>query len=123
MTVTTIVVATAIPVMLAVFRTRFMKPDITPYLLRSTTLRIELLLGALNVPVPMLCVTVPRIISQTGEASVALDKMNSPVAVKSSPPTLNGVQPYRSESLPPKGPMIIMANAAGTKTSPTRAGE
>ena len=54
MTVTTMVVATAMPVMLAVFRTRFRKPDITPYLLRSTTLRIELLLGALNVPVPML---------------------------------------------------------------------
>ena len=120
---TTIVVATAIPVMLAVFRTRFRKPDITPYLLRSTTLRIELLLGALNVPVPMLCVTVPRTISQIGEVSVARERMNRPVAVKSRPPTLNAVQPYLSESRPPSGPMIIMANAAGTRTSPTFPGE
>ena len=117
------VVATAMPVMLAVFRTRFMNPDITPYLLRSTTLSIELLLGALNVPVPMLCVTVPKMISQTGEASVALERMNKPVAVNSSPPTLKAVQPYLSESLPPSGPMIIMANAAGTSTRPTRPGE
>ena len=58
-----------------------------------------------------------------GEASVASERMNSPAADRVSPPTLKGVQPYRSDSLPPSGPIRIMAKAAGTRTSPTAPGE
>ena len=44
-TADTIAVAIAVPVMLDEFRTRLMKPDITPYLLSSTCFIMEALLG------------------------------------------------------------------------------
>ena len=50
----TIAVANAILVTLAELRARFKKADTTPSLLSSTTLRTELLLGALNNAIPEL---------------------------------------------------------------------
>ena len=52
-----------------------------------------------------------------------VDRMNSPAADSSSPPTLNSRQPYRSESRPLKGPTTAMHRALGTMMSPTCPGE
>jgi hypothetical protein len=54
MTVTTMVVAIATLTTLAEFRTSWVKAETTPYLERSTALKMELLLGELNRPVPVL---------------------------------------------------------------------
>lgn len=48
------VVASAIPTTFPEFRIKFRKPEITPYRLGSTALKIELLFGALNTPTPKL---------------------------------------------------------------------
>ena len=86
-------VDTAMPVTLAEFRTRLRKPEITPYLLCSTVLKIELLLGALKAPLPKLWITMAPITSPRGEFTDSVARMKSPVADMVRPPTLNMVHP------------------------------
>ena len=121
MTITS--VATATLTTLAELRTSCVSADTTPYLLRSTTLMILLLLGELNNAVPQLCNIIVPMIIQTGVSSPRANaKTNELHAVRDKPPMVNACQPNRSESLPQKGPITTMQSAGGIIIKPTCSG-
>ena len=121
---TTTVVATATLTTLAELRTSCVKAETTPYLLRSTTLMMLLLLGELNNAVPELCSIIMPIISPTDDCSLREKaKTNAPAAVRDIPPMVKACQPNRSESRPLNGPITTMHSAAGIIINPTCSGE
>lgn len=115
----TIAVAKAILVTLPELRTKFKNPDTTPNFDVCTVLRMELLLGALKIPRPILWSIIPDITNDSGEETSILDNSTSADADINSPVTLNNRQPYRSDKRPLSGPTTTILNAFGTNISPT----
>jgi hypothetical protein len=87
-------VETPILVMLAEFRVSGRNAETTPYLDRSTALRMELLLGVLNKPLPQLCSIMIDIGKITGESALrVVAKRNKAVEVSASPATVKVLHP------------------------------
>jgi hypothetical protein len=120
MVATTTVVAMAMLVTLAEFRTNCVKAETTPYCARSTALKMELLLGELNSAVPVLWHINKMTINKTGDDSVRVVAItNQAAADRESPPTVRPCHPKRSDNRPVIGPRTTMHRAGGINNKPT----
>ena len=104
MTPVTMTVVIATPMTLPEFRTRFKKPDTTPYLDVSTAESIDLLFGGPNIPMPPPWITRASITKAKVDSWFSLDIRNSPTPASVSPPTLNLVPPIDRKGVHPTVP-------------------
>ena len=121
---TTTVVETATLTTFAEFLTNWVSAETTPYRLRSTTLRMLLLLGELKIPLPVLCIIMVAMTSQTGDRSWSANaRTKAPAAVNAMPHTVGTRHPKRSATRPLNGPISTMHTAGGIIINPTCSGE
>ena len=100
-TVTTAVVATATLTTLAELRISWVRAATTPYRERSTALKMELLLGELNIPMPVLWNMSIATMKMMGDCSARpLARMKEALAEMAIPPIVSALQPNLSDRRP-----------------------
>ena len=123
MTITTMVVATAMLTMFAELRIKLVSAAMTPYRVRSTALMIELVFGEWNKPVPALCIINMTTIHKTGKSvDRHVANMNAEQVDNPNPAMVNFRHPNLSDRRPLIGPSTTIHKAGGIINNPISLG-
>ena len=98
------------------------RPDATPRRSGGTLPIIELMFGEAKIPSPAPKMTRCSTTTGYGVEMSRVDRRKRERLTSPSPPVVNGRWPYRSESLPLRGPRMIVVMSSGMNRSPTFSG-